>query len=61
MTTYLVQIKTKSGYETNTKTTSKREAVRRSQDLASCGFDGRIVTEKGYESQRWTVTAISKI
>jgi len=56
MTTYNVQIKTDATYEQHSKTTSKAKANRTAQDLAACGHDGRIVTDKGHVSQVWTIT-----
>jgi len=52
-TTYKVQVKCDGGYETNYTTTSKKLAVRKAKDLAAAGYDGRIVTARGYVSQSW--------
>lgn len=53
MTTYIVQIAVGKNFETNTKTSNRSEAMRRGQDLAAAGYDGRIVTAKGHVSQTW--------
>lgn len=55
MTEYRIQIKTDSGYETSATTSSLKTANNRAKDLASCGYDGRIVTAKGHVSQEWEI------
>lgn len=56
MTTYNVQIKTESGYETHSKVSSKRKADTVVRDLCSAGIqEGRVVTDKGHESQSWQI------
>lgn len=55
MSTYKIQIKTASGYETNCTKSTLVSASRVSRDLAAAGYDGRIVTSKGRVSQEWTI------
>jgi len=55
MSTYHVQIKTETGYETHSTKTRLEAAVRVSHDLAAAGYDGRIVTAKGHVPQEWTI------
>lgn len=55
MTTYRIEIKTKTGYDLHSKTTDRKSAMRKSQDLAAAGYDGRIVTAKGHVTQEWAM------
>lgn len=61
MTTYNVQIKTESGYETHSKVSSKRKADTVVRDLCSAGIqEGRVLTDNGHESQSWQIVTPCK-